>query len=544
MFLQPAFLTIPPVRTRTRRMTRNYYLSFCLILMLLPLLESLPYNEPLLNLSYKKLAELDNDNPEALLLGTSFTDFQEGKQRANQGRLWSILDTTKSALKEFFNPQSKTPGNKALTSWEVCYGISAKAIGSSDSPTVKDMANAVLELGPRFHLHQYNPQVDLEHVKSTLKLHYNSLESDALSTAERIWSVGVLSYLRSRIPKDRHSAIPLVWTANDLIRPRGDFLLFFLQDEDLGKIAEEMWAESPFKSEPFEHIIQEVIQRESIVHHIKDQIGTAPDPPSKDFQTLYLAFINLETPIDSEKASSLMILIKNHLEHLNRKKRNHFDEEANTIRILLHLEEHHYDSSVEFRRLTKSPTILAKVLQSDISFQIAGTLPPRLSSFLRELLNTNTVNIHHITQVLEILKHEQISTPQLGRLFRVLNLVFKRDRAMYRVFSIRLDEYTELIPKLSEMLLKYRHGRMKTQGFAWGTVEYFVLNKNTDQLAEKYRNLPRNALVSNSERETARDFKNSRGLSRERVVDSACPVGYVSGWSLRWLNYQRICQLE
>ncbi|EGG09956.1 uncharacterized protein MELLADRAFT_95210 [Melampsora larici-populina 98AG31] len=507
-------------------MAHLYFLSFYLALVLLPAIHSLPLLKPLLDTpyGYQKVAKIDEGDPANLVLSESFTKLRTGKQAGNRGQRTSFFGITKGNLKNLLTKQPQNPENEVLASWEICYDIAQKAVESSQSNEVKEMANAVLRIGPEFDLHQYHSQEEMQHLKFTINLFSMYLEVDSLNPAERIWAVGALSYLRSRVPGSRALEMPGFWTANALGRFRSNSLLFFLKDKDLGKVAQEMWSEVPPKVETSELVTQEAIQREAIVHLIKRRISEVPGEQSIEFDKLFLDFINLETPIDSQKASSLMTLIINNLEHPERQRWSLFDEEANIVRLLLHLEEYHSTSYKAFGDLTKADNDIRKrILDHDISFQLDGEkLPPSAINLLREFQNIKSVHEDHIPKILEVLKEEEISVPELGRFFRALNLVFQSDREMVKPFILQLDGYYRMIPELVDKLLDYRLSRVipGPKPFLWENLESLIILKSEDIVAVKYIDDLAEDLVSRgvlTKSETARQY--FAGESKEVMVD-------------------------
>lgn len=228
-------------------------------------------------------------------------------------------------------------------------------------------------------------------------------------------------------------------------------------------------------------VIQEAIQRESIVHLINEQMAKAPREPLTEFGTLYLAFINLETPMDPKKASSLMKLLFNHLTKSSRSRRTLFDEEENTIRLILHLEENDVESYLEYDQLTATKQMRDKILESDTSFQLAKEdLSPSFRSLLEDFRNTKTVNEQQLPKIFDILEQEKMSVSQLGRFFRVLNLVFMGKGAMYGAFKLQLARYSnsEVISRVSQTLRKYRFGQMNQKAFKWDELESYILVKS------------------------------------------------------------------
>ncbi|EGG03400.1 uncharacterized protein MELLADRAFT_109205 [Melampsora larici-populina 98AG31] len=177
-------------------MTRISFLSIHVILLLLPLLYCFAFHVPLLSKPAITKLDKNGDDLKTLLLEDSFTAFQAGQEKLNQGNLKSIIDTTKliGTFKNIFKAKTrpKTPESEVLITWEVCYDIAQKIFESSESSEVKSMAKAVLDLGSDFDFHQHDPRFKMGDVISAITLHSISLENDSLDTAEKIWSVGVL----------------------------------------------------------------------------------------------------------------------------------------------------------------------------------------------------------------------------------------------------------------------------------------------------------------------------------------------------------------
>ncbi|EGF99231.1 uncharacterized protein MELLADRAFT_94823 [Melampsora larici-populina 98AG31] len=469
--------------------------------------------------SYEKIPEINHGDPETLFLKDPSTNLQLGKKKTNVGNGKSFFKVAKGTYKKVFTGKT-TLENKVLARWEICYDIAQKADQSSRSPEVRKMAKAVLAYGPLFDL---PPQItqfhgETKHIESTINLFYMSLQSDSLNSAERIWSVGVLSYLKSQIPETRDFTIPRSWTANDLGRPRGHFLEYFLQGEDLGRVAQRMWLHSPPTLDPSIPVIHEAIRRESVVHIINEQIAKT----STEFRTLFLAFINLKDPTDSEKTSSLMKLLVEHLqdpETLTLRQRN---EEHNTIRMILHLEEYNHESYLQFKQLTETKEIREVILEADMSFQLAeNKLSPKSISLLEIIKNTKTINERQILEVLDILNQEELSIPQVGRFFRALHLLFKSNREMYGPFELRLDRYPQMILKISPMLKKYRLDQMKRIWVEGEVLEPIFFLKNEKLLAKRHREYLANILIEKgvlSEIETERHYFSGESKELREVV--------------------------
>ncbi|EGG10854.1 uncharacterized protein MELLADRAFT_102595 [Melampsora larici-populina 98AG31] len=480
-------------------MTHLYFLSFYLIWLLFPLLDCSPFDIPLLaKPSVKKLDEIYGDDLKTPLLKDSSTAFQVDRQKPNRGNVKSILKFTKGGITNLVKTRTRTriPQSQVLLSWDASYAIAQKADKPSEVSEVQAMVKTILDLGPQCNA------VDINKLISRINLHSLSLEDDSLRPAERLWFVGVLSFLRSRLPEEdqkaAHSAIPDRWTAADLGRPREQFLRFFLKGTHLRMAVQDMWSEVPSKLETSEYVIQEAMQRESIVHLIRKQIrmANAANRPSAEFQRLYLAFINLDTPIESNKAFDLVASIMKHLDQPKPTEKDGFDEESNTVRLLLHLEEYHEQSYRQLHSWFKLRNFEEKIFESDVRFQLADeTLAPRFKRLLKGFENPKTINEPQIINVLETLKHEQISDPQVGRLFRALDFVFNSyERGNH--FRLLLDEYPQIVPRLFEMLSKRRYGRLNPRWFLHDTLEHLIYMANEDRIAKEYRNELANHLVS------------------------------------------------
>ncbi|EGF99102.1 uncharacterized protein MELLADRAFT_94918 [Melampsora larici-populina 98AG31] len=470
---------------------------------------------PLLH-GYERIEKVKPGDSDTFLLTDASTGLQAGTEKSNRGIFKSIFQAGKGGLKPFFVTQPRTPDGEFLISWEVCYEISHKAFASSPPSRTQEMAEAVLKFGPQFDRHQDDPEVEMEHIMSTIDLFSRSLEEDKLSAAERIWAVGVLSYLRSRISEENKTVIPSLWTADDLRRPRA------------GRVAIVSPARSNLQNLDIKtkHGIRgpadvEIIQRESVVHLISNLGDLGHDDPSIHFQKVYLAFINLKTPINRKTASSLMGLMRLIGEQLKSSK-TPTKKESNTIRMLLHLVEYHYESSSEFTKLTRIPDIRGRILENAIRFQLEDK---QLDPFVRDLLldfqNKKFVDSDRTSEILHLIKEDRISIPQLGRLWRVITLVHRSDREMYPDHAIFFSQHSEMIPKLHEMVWKFRYGRMNPEKFWDYEIEPFVFGKWDKRAAQKYRTRLAKRLISKgllTGRETIRDTECLTEGIKKRVL--------------------------
>lgn len=210
-------------------MAHNRFLLSYIILIVLSSLDSHFINgaltEQLLKVPYQKLDHLEDDESHMFIPPESLTDLQVRRPKPNRGQ--SILKTTTGTFTKFFTTQ--TSQSPVLTSWEVCYDISKKVSESSQYPELNRLAAAVLKLGPRLDIDQDVTSDKIQHLRHTIDLFYLALEEDSMKPPERLWSVGVLSYLRPRSLGYRNFAIPSFWTVKDMHRPRADFLIFLFK---------------------------------------------------------------------------------------------------------------------------------------------------------------------------------------------------------------------------------------------------------------------------------------------------------------------------
>lgn len=380
--------------------------------------------------------------------------------------------------------------------WPRYYGISAEALQSFSVPEAGKLAKAVLGLGPDFSHHRNHPELSEEKIKSICDLARLVLKKDSLMASERMWAFGIFSYLRQQIPADKNQSIPTIWQEKDMRRPREEFLSFFLRDVNVEKLLQEMWSGFPSQVEPGSRVIQEAIQRESTIHLIKNEMKA--HHPKTDFQKILLDFMNLKTPINSEKAASLFRTIGRHLIQQIQQKEisSDFDEIKNRIRLMLHLEEYDDTSSAIFQTLMKDRRPWWQIIfQTDIGFQLEDkSLLPEFKKILNDFANTVELNESQLSTVLGILHHQPTSSSQLARFFRVVNLVLQESSGIYESLNLTLNQYPEMISNLSEFSLKHGLGNVSPH---WHSrdLRYFIFRKQEDQMASIFRDrLARNLI--------------------------------------------------
>lgn len=117
---------------------------------------------------------------------------------------------------------------KSVKRWSRICDVAKKVSGESEDFThVKEVIDTVL------HLEKHGSPPPPEIIwKKLIKPTYDALQDDSLSEMERMWTVGVLSYGKSRIPEDTFKEmLPDSELGFPDIRGRGDLDLFLLKGQ-------------------------------------------------------------------------------------------------------------------------------------------------------------------------------------------------------------------------------------------------------------------------------------------------------------------------
>ncbi|KAH9824954.1 hypothetical protein DFH28DRAFT_1102584 [Melampsora americana] len=492
----------------------SYFLLRHLIFLTFTSVSCLPF-ELAVQWTHQKGDVLGNQVHESSLEKCCLKGYEEQKSGAISA-YESSINNRKGKLHILWDAliQKKTPQTKTSLAWSRYRGIAEEALHSFSVPEAKRLAKAVLELGPKFSHHHHHPQLFEKKIKSIINLTHLVLQIDPLMEAERIWALGILLYLRRQIPADKDNIIPIIWEAKDMNRSREEFLSFLLKDVNVERLVREMWSGFPFQVETGDRDIQEAIQRDSTIHLIKNQMKVMSHHPSTKFQSHLLDFVNLGTPINSEKASSLFQSIWH---HLNEKRKptemlTNFDEGKNTIRLLLHLEEYHDTTSDMFQiSMQESKSWWDMNFHTDIVFQLQDEkLLPEFKTILRDFTKTLEMDRSQLDKVLEVLNHQPTSSSQLARFFRVVNLVLKRNPGIYETLDHALNQHPEMISDLSEMSLKHGIGNINPHWAGSMDLRYFIFRKQEDQMASLDREKLARILIHQgilSEDETGRGLE-------------------------------------
>ncbi|KAH9824955.1 hypothetical protein DFH28DRAFT_942339 [Melampsora americana] len=297
------------------------------------------------------------------------------------------------------------------------------------------------------------------------------LETARLKDNHRLWALGVLLCLKRRSTTQEDSS-PLImkdWKIFHLDNRRvGDFELFLLKDHNLCRILS--------RQEVSDNVIKEALDRAKN----KDLINKTRH---REFQKLLVSFMNLKTPIDDTRANVLMEKIKKILH--NTKRFLGTPSEKFAIRILLHMEEYHFNSMIQFRELITNPKICTLILTKDVEFQLEDTdLSPILKKVLKSLMNNETLKSESIHMALEAMADEKYSLLHRARVTRVLNLMTKHDDDVYNLINAELNHSHSMISSLSNMFSELSHGNMHPEGLRKNDIQALVLQKECVMLTD------------------------------------------------------------
>ncbi|EGG03506.1 uncharacterized protein MELLADRAFT_65575 [Melampsora larici-populina 98AG31] len=511
----------------------SYYLSRYLLFLIFPSVSSPPL-ELALQWTNQKGAILENGVYESSLEKYSLDTYEEGEI----GVLSTYGSSVIKRLHTFWESliQKMSPQPETSMAWPRYYHIASEALQSFSVPEAKKLARTVLALGPEFSHYRNHPELSEEKIRLIINLTRHVLQNDSLMAAERIWAFGIFLHLKRQIKADKIEPIPTIWEEKGMNRPREEYLSFFLKGKDVEELVQEMWSGFPSQVEPGDRVIQEAIQRESSIHLIKNQEKAVSHQPSTQLQTLLLDFMNLETPISSDKASILLERIWRQLDERVKQKEilSALDETKNLVRLLMHLEEYNHASSVKFERSMKellmtNEKLWDTIFHTDIVLQLEDErLLPEFKTILRDFTNTVGMDRQQLFKVLGVLHHQPVSSSQLARFFRVVNLVFRRNPGVYDMLDLALNQHPEMISALSEMTLRYGHGNVNPHWPGSDDLRYLIFRKQEDQMASDLRNRLAKILIHQgilSEVETGRrleemkwDFCGSRKKSVTRTL--------------------------
>ncbi|KAH9824956.1 hypothetical protein DFH28DRAFT_877883 [Melampsora americana] len=342
------------------------------------------------------------------------------------------------------------------------------------------------------HVRQVGPDIIKHHTDhegetlSMIQMTRRVLERGDLEEKHRIWALGVLSCLKKRILTEKEGSLSKKWTIEHLIsRPFGDFELFLLEDHDLGRVVQD---NLKFKfSHPgiSDEIIGEALNRASIVNLIKRDMDLSEKNQHQGFQKILVSFMNLKSSIDDACAKQLMERIGKMLDSIK-----HFLsmplEEIFTIRMALHMEEHHFNSMIQFKELINDAEICTRILRKELEFQLQDKeLSSTLKGVFKSLMNNKTPKSESIHLALEAMNDEKHYTLHRARVTRVLNLMAKHDDHVFDLVNKELDCSNSMISNLAQMFLEMSRGRMYPEKLQKNDLQYLVFQKDDKILTEE-----------------------------------------------------------
>ncbi|KAH9824963.1 hypothetical protein DFH28DRAFT_1077431 [Melampsora americana] len=494
-------------------MSLKFSLPFHLaILLILPFISSLPNEEVLLG-AYKTFDQIKSGELETSLSKGLLKDSQKSteiKILKNQKVTIEIPKTENpESLKGSFSKHNHR--TKVVTPWKVYYDVAKKAFEASVFPLVKQLADNVLKLGSDANNIENGSLIDKQSIRDTIDLARSVLQNEALSEAERLWALAIVSHLNARISV----STPSVWMNEHLSNPREDLTLFLLKDYNLKTIIQKSWSSFPSKFKPSEWI-SETMQRESLINSIQKDLDTSSHQPSKEFSEIYLSFINLRSPVCLDRLSTFkkMVISYLHTPMIDTEAKKVFDEEKNVIKLLLYLEEHLYIGFRDFNALIQNKDICPRILGSDIEMQLSDNrLPSEFKLLLEKFQHSKELDGELIPEILRVLHFKPIPSQQLRRFLRVLDTLFASNELLFKTMDLHLNNDPKTIQSLLKILPKFLPSHKIENYSLWDRpkeLKTLVLRKQEDQIAEKHRNDLADTLISNrvlSASETGKGLK-------------------------------------
>ncbi|KAH9823990.1 hypothetical protein DFH28DRAFT_879445 [Melampsora americana] len=353
--------------------------------------------------------------------------------------------------------------------WKIYYNKAPKVLLSNGQiPMFVDLAKAVIELGYHFSSKSYNSKEIEEKIIPCVKLAHRVLQLDSLGNRERIWVVGVLSCLKCEIPWEKDGMMSQVFGYYHLTDFKGELELFLLKDLPLGILIERMWTknESLAKLDSLSSDVSEALKRASIANSALEQIITCA--PHTVIQEILDCFIHLETPIDDSSASNLIANITAQLNWLRKSTwySNLHDEERVMIRFLLHLQENHLPTRLNYPSFVKDFNIIDKAIEVDIDLQLQDKSTSETTKTVYRLLKEiHKINIVDLQLALLEMMNEKTKLYQIGRLLRILEILNMRNSFIYYGLDALLSQSDRIIWKFRNTLKYYYPGSESSDCF-------------------------------------------------------------------------------
>ncbi|EGG06223.1 uncharacterized protein MELLADRAFT_63554 [Melampsora larici-populina 98AG31] len=360
-------------------------------------------------LGLERLREMANFTPEHISLVPTPT-LQKG-----------LHPTKVLGLERLRELKNLTPESVGARSWKVYYRVAPRASSAPGQiPEIKNLAQAVMELGKDFTSTIYTDDGIAEYIVPYMTLAYNTLQLDSLGMRERIWAVGVLACLKWSIPAQQSIMKSEVFKRT--FPPfgfRGNLEVFLLKDQPLRKIVKQMW--EGIEENPSDHaVIKEALQRSSLADSLMTQLPKNLEL-FKEFRWILKFFLNLKNPIEFRNADYFIEDIERRLGDFDFidpwKKVAGFDEAKALIQLLLYMHERYIRSRETFLRLTKACNLGKSVLDFHIQVYF-GYYPQRYSTrkIYKFMMAERGSNFEDLMPLLKVLAQEGLLIPMLSEM--------------------------------------------------------------------------------------------------------------------------------
>ncbi|KAH9821568.1 hypothetical protein DFH28DRAFT_1019395 [Melampsora americana] len=402
-------------------------------------------------------------------------------------------------LEHLLRSDSSIPKSASERSWKVYYKISPKVLFLHHQiPEINELVQEVSKLGLEFTSKRYTLKELEELIVPSINLAHHALNLDSLGMNERLWVVGVLSCLTSKIPKQKIQMISKLSDHTYQASLRGNLELLLLKDLPLEKALEKMWPDSLGARNHPPYMVREALLRASLVDSILHQIPSSTNP-SAELQVILQWFLHLKVPINDSNASKMTEFILIQLKKMNTSPRNpdEFDEGKLMMQVLLHLQGNHLPSKVKFLNIIKDSDIGKSLLEVDMDLQLQDVKPSmkRLYQLLKDI---KKIRIEELTSALNQAVYGIHIMPSLGSLLRALDMANRQNPIIYQTMNTLLSGSKKMTAFFANIL---RHEYPKTNDpnfFRSSGSELLALcsSKRLELLSYKNRKILEDKIIS------------------------------------------------
>ncbi|KAH9821555.1 hypothetical protein DFH28DRAFT_949820 [Melampsora americana] len=392
-----------------------------------------------------------------------------------------IVATLCQKVEQLLASDSSTPKSAGPSNWKVYYEIAPKVLYQNHKiPEI-----SALELD--------------EHVMSCIKLAHIVLDDDSLGMRERIWVVGVLSCLESKIPMKTMQSTSEASDNTHQTFFRGRFELLLLQGWTLGDTLKAIWPESLKVTHYPAYAVLEALQRSALVDSIIKQIPESAKT-SEEFEAILHLLVHLKMPIMKSNALELTKRIADQLKNMSNSPTSagFFDERKAMIQFLLHLQENHLPSKIHFLEFAKDQDMASKTLKVDIGLE--DTLSQDSKKVLHELLkNINKIDTQELIPALKKLTLENYTILQWRKILRVLDLANRQNPVFYQSLDEILSGSMTMTKRFANSLCEQYTEAQNFPGFfrSLGSHLLALISRKTEEfIAANRRKELENILIS------------------------------------------------